>query len=38
MTKRIRAMLGYGLTNTSFMGYVDGRKPRKFAEVLKTKY
>ena len=36
-SKRIRAMLGYGLMNTSFMGYVDGRNPRKLVEALESK-
>ena len=29
---RVRAMLGYGLMEPSFMGYVDGRNPRKLVE------
>lgn len=29
---RVRAMLGYGLMGRSFMGYVDGRDPRKLVE------
>lgn len=37
MTKRIRAMLGYGLMEFSFMGYVDGRNPLKLVEALESK-
>jgi ectoine hydroxylase-related dioxygenase (phytanoyl-CoA dioxygenase family) len=29
---RVREMLGYGLMQPSFMGYVDGRNPRKLVE------
>ncbi|MEZ7979312.1 MAG: phytanoyl-CoA dioxygenase family protein, partial [Myxococcota bacterium] len=36
-SKRIRAMLGYGLMEFSFMGYVDGRNPRKLVEALESK-
>ena len=32
-SKRVRAMLGYDLMGMSFMGYVDGRNPRKLVEV-----
>jgi hypothetical protein len=28
----IREMLGYELTQASFMGYFDGRNPRKLVE------
>lgn len=31
-SNRVRQMLGYGLMNRSFMGYVDGRDPRKLVE------
>ncbi len=31
-TQRAYALLGYGLMGNSFMGYVDGRNPRKLVE------
>jgi ectoine hydroxylase-related dioxygenase (phytanoyl-CoA dioxygenase family) len=33
---RVREMLGYGLMEPSFMGYVDGRNPRKLVENAET--
>ena len=33
-SKRVRAMLGYDLMEPSFMGYVDGRNPRKLVEAF----
>jgi ectoine hydroxylase-related dioxygenase (phytanoyl-CoA dioxygenase family) len=34
---RVRAMLGYGLMEPSFMGYVDGRDPRRLVEAYDEK-
>ena len=31
-SERVRHLLGYGLMDFSFMGYVDGRNPRKLVE------
>ena len=33
---RVRAMLGYDLMQPSFMGYVDGRNPRKLVEACES--
>ena len=33
-SKQVRGMLGYGLMGMSFMGYVDGRNPRKLVEAF----
>lgn len=33
---RVREMLGYGLMEPSFMGYVDGRNPRKLVEDIES--
>jgi ectoine hydroxylase-related dioxygenase (phytanoyl-CoA dioxygenase family) len=31
---RVQAMLGYGLMEPSFMGYVDGRNPKRLVEAI----
>lgn len=33
-SKQVRSMLGYDLMGMSFMGYVDGRNPRKLVEAF----
>ena len=33
-SKRVRAMLGYDLMGSSFMGYVDGRNPSKLVDAF----